>query len=318
MRDLTADAHQQKPKTDAGAASPEPAPDPILASREAGASLPPPSAQPAQVLRALDEDRWLASRFASPVARRRLEALYLMAAELARAGDGAKDITLAQIRLTWWLTALEAMVDGGSAAQPPSVRALASVHQEVGFDRAVVLGMAQARHAELGDAPFATWAELDAFIDATAGGLVVLAMQALEPQSAISDLSLQLARQVGRAWGYTGLVRAFGYWRARGRCVFPLHLMEHLKLGAGELIAGAVDHRVEAGLRAMIDRAQNGYEQARRLGATAPVGLFPAYGYVALAPAYLRAAKANLTGPIAVPLWRRQTRLLQCAMRGKV
>ena len=99
----------------------------------------PQAEQPAQdassQARRLDEDRWLASRFASRVARDRLTALYAVTAEIARAADGVAEPMLAQMRLTWWRSALEAMLEGRETAQPPSVRELAIVQQSVGFDR---------------------------------------------------------------------------------------------------------------------------------------------------------------------------------------
>ena len=64
-------------------------------------------------LKRTDEDRWLATRYASAGARERLVALYLLNQELQRALH-AKEAMLGKIRVQWWRETLEqlAITDG--------------------------------------------------------------------------------------------------------------------------------------------------------------------------------------------------------------
>jgi phytoene synthase len=281
----------------------------------------PQAEQPAQdassQARRLDEDRWLASRFASRVARDRLTALYAVTAEIARAADGVAEPMLAQMRLTWWRSALEAMLEGRETAQPPSVRELAIVQQSVGFDRSLMLGLADARIQEIGAAPFATWADLDGYIDATAGATVRLAFQAMEPNAAGSAHQVSFARAVGRAWGYTGLLRSLGFWRAQGRSFFPTRMATHFHLDQAEFQQDTQSHRPQAAIRALMDRAVGAYREAQRLQVGLPAHLYPAYGYVAFTPAYLAALETAPSGEsVSLPLFQRQATLIWRSLRG--
>jgi phytoene synthase len=292
-------------------------------SRSPGASDPAGDAESlvARVKR-LDTDRWLASRFAPRAERDRLVALYAVAADVARAADGVKEPLLAQMRLTWWRDALETMLDGGQGPAPPALRALAAVQAEVGFDRGLMLGLADARLQEQAAEPFENWADLDAYIDATAGATIQLAFQALaiKPDGAAgapSSHQISFARALGRAWGYAGLLRSMGFWRAQGRSFFPTRMASHFDLDHAEFQHSAQGYRPQAAIRALMDRAVGAYREAQRLQVGLPAGLFPAYGYVALTPAYLAAIEAAQSdAAIELPLLRRQATLLWRALRG--
>ncbi len=61
-----------------------------------------------QLIRRVDPDRWLTSRFISDQrARAGVLALYAFDHELARASRVASTQLLAEIRLTWWREALD-------------------------------------------------------------------------------------------------------------------------------------------------------------------------------------------------------------------
>jgi phytoene synthase len=270
-----------------------------------------------QAVRVLDEDRWLAGRFAPKAVRARLDALYLVINEVARAADGVREPLLAQMRLAWWRGALEAMLDGRDAAQPPSVQALAAVHHAVGFDRNTMIDLVEARIAELGPSPFENWAALDAYVDATAGGVIRLAFQAIDPGLRPTPQVLAFTRAAGRAWGYTGLLRAQAFWREQGRSFFPASLADHVALDAEEFRASIQGHKPQAVLRSLMDRAVGGYREAQRLSASLPATLYPGYGYIALTPLYLRILEtAPDSEPPTIPLFRRQICLVWKAMRG--
>lgn len=289
---------------------------PVADQAALGGSLEKAAAIDTADVRRLDEDRWLAARFAPKAVRARLDTLYLVVNELARAADGVREPVLAQMRLTWWRGAVEAMLDGRDAAQPPSLRALGAVHLEVGFDRQTWLELVDARIAELGAQPFETWAALDAYIDATAGGVVRLAFQAIDPTLRPTPQILAFTRAAGRAWGYAGLVRAQAYWREQGRSFFPTRLAEHVALDAQEFRESVQGHKPQAVLRSLLDRAVGGYREAQRLSSSVPAGLYPGYGYVALTPLYMRKLEMGLEGEaLQLPLLARQLRLVWKALR---
>ncbi|MBC8107455.1 MAG: squalene/phytoene synthase family protein, partial [Anaerolineae bacterium] len=58
------------------------------------------------LVRRVDEDRWLASRFAPAPVRERLIALYAVNYEIARLSETVREAPLGDIRLEWWRSAL--------------------------------------------------------------------------------------------------------------------------------------------------------------------------------------------------------------------
>lgn len=63
-------------------------------------------------LRRTDEDRWLASRYAPPLDRERLAAIYLLNQELQRTLH-TKEPMLGKIRLQWWRETMEQVAGNG-------------------------------------------------------------------------------------------------------------------------------------------------------------------------------------------------------------
>ena len=57
-------------------------------------------------VRRVDEDRWLASRFAPAHVRARLIAIYALNAEIAKTADVVTQAPIGDIRLAWWRDAI--------------------------------------------------------------------------------------------------------------------------------------------------------------------------------------------------------------------
>lgn len=239
------------------------------------------------LVRRVDEDRWLASRFAPADVRTRLVALYAVNYEIARTGEVVREAGLGAVRLAWWREALGEIAAGAPAREHPALAALTAA----GVGPAAIEALqpiAEAHAADFEAAPFADWRELDLYVDATAAQLMRAAAHACGWADAEA-----VAAVAGRAWGYAGLMRAAEHWRARGRSVLP---------------------RSEADAHAMLARARAAYAEARALPAP-PSLAFPAYGYAALLPGYFRALERGRmeTSPLA-----RRLRLIGTAATGRI
>lgn len=138
-------------------------------------------------------------------------------------------------------------------------------------------------------APFATWVDIEAYLDGTAGALMRSAIEACAP-GVNADL---FVRNAGRAWGYTGLLRAAAHWRARGRSVVPS----------------------EGSAEQMRARALAAHRAARAESRGVPSVAFAAIGYVAFVPAYL---KVLARGRQETALFMRQITLVTAAATGRV
>jgi phytoene synthase len=243
------------------------------------------------LVRRVDEDRWLASRFAPAHVRPRLVAIYAVYYEIARVAETVSEGGLGQIRLTWWREALAGVAAGGEAQAHPALAAYAETMAGVTLPHAAWDLMIDARMGcDFAAEPFAEWADIEAYLEATAGNLMRVALAACGAY----DPANGLAGEASRAWGYVGLMRAEASWRARGRSMLPRK-------------GGSMDD--------MRGRAMLAHGGARVWAKLAAGAAFPAFGYVSLVPGYLRALQR---ARMERPLLARQLRLIAAAATGRI
>jgi phytoene synthase len=240
------------------------------------------------LVRRVDEDRWMASRFAPADVRVRLLAIYALNHEIARTAEIVKEPALGDVRLAWWRDAIADALAGGASQPHDALQALARAHAHTPLSPTHFTILVEARRCDWDTAPFADWAAFDAYVDATAGGVMRLAAEACGARDERADFLSKAAW----IWGATGLLRAEPVWRARGRDLWP---------------NGGTSHDV-------ITRVGRAIQDLRAIAPpSAPI--FPAYGYVANAAAYLRAIARAGAAP---GLFRRQVRLVAASVTGRV
>ncbi len=159
------------------------------------------------LIRRVDPDRWLASRFIGDMAARAdIIALYGMNYELARVAGGVTNALMGEIRITWWREAMEEIAAGKPPRKHPNVEALAAST----FDPNVLAALAEARFTDLDEGPLKDEAAVLAYVDATAGALAVLAARRLDPSA-----DPHAVKGAARAFGLTGLWRLKQTGRSR-------------------------------------------------------------------------------------------------------
>lgn len=242
-------------------------------------------------VRRYDEDRWLASRFAPADVRARLIAIYALNHEIARTAQAVSQPAIGDIRLAWWREALAEIADGKAPRAHPALEAYAATQRDAQSVRPLWDLMLDARASDLNPAPFETWTDVEAYIDNTAGSVMRMALRACGDRETIPEL----VAMASRAWGYVGLMRAASVWQAHGRSVLPRG-------------GGTIDE--------MRGRAKLSYEsaQSRAKEHFAAAG-FPAIGYVALVPGYLRALEHKR---VERPLLARQLTLIAASATGRL
>ncbi|HEY2753933.1 squalene/phytoene synthase family protein [Phenylobacterium sp.] len=147
------------------------------------------------LIRRVDPDRWLSSRFIGQAAPRAdVIALYAFDHELARAPRVASNALLGEIRLTWWREALDEIFEGRLVRQHPAAQALAAAVARRGLPRGPLETMIDARYRELDPAPMTEGEVLDWARD-TGGLAAQLAAQMLD---AATEAKMALAG--GSAW----------------------------------------------------------------------------------------------------------------------
>ena len=152
-------------------------------------------ADPDALVRRVDPDRWLSSRFIGDAAARAdVIALYAFDQELARAPKVASNALLGEIRLTWWREALDEIFEGRPVRHHPTAQALARVVARHGLARTPLETLIDARYRELDSAAMSEAEALDWARD-TGGVCAQLAAAILDPAT---DTKMALAG--GAAW----------------------------------------------------------------------------------------------------------------------
>jgi len=155
------------------------------------------------LVRRVDPDRWLASRFISdPQARADVMAIYAYDHELARAPRVASNPLMGEIRLAWWREALDEVFEGRHVRHHPAAQALAELARRRGLPREPLEAMIDGRYRELDPEPFSASDAL-ALAQDTAGSAAALAARILDPGA-----DPAAAAVAGAAWGLARLIGA--------------------------------------------------------------------------------------------------------------
>ncbi|MBW6506793.1 MAG: squalene/phytoene synthase family protein [Rhodobacteraceae bacterium] len=251
----------------------------------------------ADLVRAHDADRFTATLAAPPAARPRLWPLYAFNLELARAPWASAEPMVAEMRLQWWVDALDGLAAGTGAASHEVLAALAPLLAETPALAQPLAAMAEARRRECWREGFADLSVLGAHLDATSGNLMWAAALVLGAPAGAEPVVRDFAWGAGLAnW-----LRAVPALVAHG--IAPLPDTRH----------GVVAALARDGL-ARIARARAG--RAGLPGAAAPA-LFPGY----LAAGVLRRAASHpdrvASGLLEPSEFARRAGLLRPAFTGR-
>lgn len=233
----------------------------------------------AERVRAADRDRFEAALFAPPPLRGELLALYAFNLEAARLPWVSVEAQICAIRLRWLLDRVAEAYDGAGDGdtQPvgeavgPFLALIRARPAGARPPRAAVEGLIEARAREVDPAPIGPHgaAELDAFLEATGGGVTRLA--AYLCLGSETERTRGAALDLGYANGAARLLEATGPLAARGRVMVPCPLAD-----AGRALGGEMSDSLRAGAAALAERAMARLERARRIRSELPGPMLPA------------------------------------------
>lgn len=261
-------------------------------------------------------DHVLSTAFLEPQARPRLIALILFSGEISRARAVVSESGLAAIRLQWWRDRLDQIYAGLPMGGNPIAIALAAAIKEAGLPRVYLDAMIDGYERELRSAPFQTWSDLEAYLDATSGNLNRLSLLA----SGLPALSVRadaIARDVGVAWGLAHLMGRLHQWSIRRSVWIPEEARGAVDLET--LFARQSSRELSLALDLAMDRLSSARRSANRgLGAAALGIHFPVLAHACLSR---RIAKASLSlqgGDHQISLLERQIRITLSVARGRI
>ena len=145
----------------------------------------------AGLLKAHDEDRWLASRYAKREDQRLLSALYAFHIELRRIPAAVSEPPLGEIRLQWWREALNEIREGRPARAHPVVAALAAAGLGSDRFRPRIDAMIDAAARPLYGEGFSDFDDLVKWLGAMEGAVDGLAVLLLGGDEALAEIAAQ-------------------------------------------------------------------------------------------------------------------------------
>jgi phytoene/squalene synthetase len=268
----------------------------------------------AATVRRADPDRFFSALFAPAAKRPYLLALYALNHELARVAESVREPMLGQIRLQWWREAILSAREG-KPRRHEVAEAMASLFDTLDVPSRLLDAMVDARAFDIATEEFATFHDLESYLDATSGNLMRIAALIME----LGDRHDALAQDAGIAYGLAGILRAIAPHGRRRKLFLPLEALAAEGLSAEDVYAVAKADRLKHVVRAVASRASTRYgaAHARRAPGYSLAAFLPA----ALVPLYLtrvtRMSHGSM-GPEDPPLYRRQAVLLASALRGRV
>ncbi len=243
-------------------------------------------------LRAHDPTRYLTALLAPRQARPGLMALYGFNAELSRIPDLVSEPQLGEIRLQWWRDALGK--DDVSCGAPVA-DALGLAIRIYDLPRAQLLGMIDARGADLDGGGFADFQALKAYLYKSQGAVFALGAHILG--GGAGDFS-RLANAAGLAYGLAELLRNLPRDTAAGRVMAPLSLLQEHKLDPESLLAGEAGKQIFPVIAELAREARTALDAARKEMALCDKSERPAFAPLKLVEPILAAVEAPGHNPL--------------------
>lgn len=164
-----------------------------------------------------DPDRFHTALLAPPERRGGLMALYAFNIEVSRAPWVTKEPMIAEMRLQWWVDAIDEIYAGKLPRSHEIVGPLAETIQTYVLPRQALDALIQARRFDIYSEPHSDEKAFENYIDATSAGLMWLAALVCANGEEVDE---QRVRQVGYALGIANLLRSMSEQLAARRRPF--------------------------------------------------------------------------------------------------
>lgn len=245
-------------------------------------------------LRLSDPDRHLTARLAPKPAQPALTTLYAFNAELARICDAVSEPALGEIRLQWWRDALDG-ADESARTGAPLTDALTQTAHTRGLPKPLLLGMVDARSADLDGGGFADTQALKAYLYKVDGALFALSVHILAGAGAGAA---KAANAAGVAYGMARLLRTLPRDAAAGRVMLPLATLNEHGVLPEQILAGEDSDGVGSLIAEMAQTARDSLDEARQHMADVPKAGRRAFAPLVLVEPYLRAVTRSDHRPL--------------------
>lgn len=251
-----------------------------------------------------DRDRWLADRLLPEPKRRHALAVHAFSYEAARIRETIHEAMPGEIRLQWWVDAIEGEARGDVAGHPVAA-ALIDTIRRFSLRRAGFVNLLEARRFDLYDDAMPTLNDLEGYAGETASVLFLEIAQILcdgaDPRAA------DAAGHAGVAYALTGLMRALPIHARRNQVYLPVDLLGDAGVMPDDVRQGKKAEELAGALSSLRDHVAGHFEKALVALVDADPRAKPAFLPLAFIPHYLTAlAKTPPYGPVAeIAAWRK-------------
>ena len=182
------------------------------------------------LLQRVDSERFLAVLHCPSKTWEGLFALYAFNYEVAKTAEIATDPMTGAIRLQWWRDALDEIYEGQTPRQHQVVEALAAAIRNYDLPRDLFDRLIDGRMADLEEAPFESWDDLERYFAEVFGTLLRLAGLILKQPVESHDAA--------RLIGYVSLYRGLPLHLSHGHIKLPKAVLREADIDPHDLLAG--------------------------------------------------------------------------------
>ena len=276
------------------------------------------AAAAAATLRELDLDRYFATLVLPGASRAPVQALFAFSAEIASIRERVREPMPGEIRLQWWVDALEGR-GHGEVRQNPIADALLAAIGEYGLPTAPLVRLLEARRFDLYHDPMPDLPTFEGYAGETVSVLYQLAAMVLNGGGPVE--AGDAAGHLGVAQALVGHLRAFGYNAAHGRIFLPWSVFAANGVSETDILAGRPGPGLGAARAQLLELAREHAAKAENAVAALPRGLRPAFRAAALLRPQIRRLELAADAPFDLPPdladWRKLAILAAQGWRGR-
>jgi 15-cis-phytoene synthase len=243
-----------------------------------------------------DKDRYLACLFAPEAKRSHLMALYAFNVEVTQVRDKVSEPQIGEIRLQWWLDALDGIFASEKQDHPVAI-ALSRAITEGDLPKHALQNLVKAHIFDFYSDPMSTLPDLEGYLGETSSALIQMASLILAGDEALENA--EASGLAGVAYGLAGLLRSLPQQRQRQQCFIPVDKLTARDATPAELMAGHNETSLGIVLAELREHAHSRLAQARKMSWTIKPAAMPAFLHVSLTDKYLAAIAKRGAGLIS-------------------
>ncbi|WP_375606261.1 MULTISPECIES: phytoene/squalene synthase family protein [unclassified Bartonella] len=240
------------------------------------------------ILRTIDRDRYISVLFAPKKKRQALAALYVFNAEVSRIRESVHDPLIGEIRLRWWYDAI-AHGEMQTSGNNPILNDLLKAMTLFNLPKTAFLRYCDAQILDLYHNPIETLHDLEHYCSETAGIILQLSCQILDPETAQEFTDIY--EYGGISQGLSGVLRLLSFMQSRYQYYLPTDILKAVGVNREDLESHRLsDQQKNCIVEAMVALSRDHYNRFYEYSCTLPRVLKPAFLPLVIVPASLQKA----------------------------